>query len=84
MKQLRQELYTQKSKYFIKEMEYTDYRVDNCSWRRAKILAKHLFFKGSPKKKHPKWVGYECRANYNRKYRKFYMTTDKVLCKIER
>ncbi len=84
MKLLRQERYTQKSKYFIKEMELTDYRVDNCSFRRAKTLAKGLFCKGYPRKKHPKWVGYETRANYNRKHRKFYLTTNKMLSRIER
>ena len=83
MKQLRQELYTTKSKHFIKEMEYTEYRAQGISWRRAKVLATRLHIRGTHKKKNVKWVGYEAKANYQRRTRTFYLNTRKELNRIE-
>lgn len=87
MKKLRQEVITSKSKYFIKETQYTDYRVGNISWRRTKILVNRspntLFLRGLDKKNNVKWKGYGGRANYIRSKRCLYLTTVIELSRIE-
>ena len=83
MKTLYSEVQVIESKFFIKKVRVTQQVVNNCSWRRAKTLAKGLFLKGGYRKNNVKWTNYVNQASYSRKNRRLYLINRELLSKIE-
>lgn len=57
---------------------YKSYR-NGISWRRAKLLMKHLYMNGHHRKTNVKWSGMSVKVGYSRKRRVLFFNYNEVL-----